>query len=256
MVDLPRPRPPEPWWTRAGRVAQGLVASRSGASVARAVAVLGAVLLVASVGWWLVRPSAVPVEDHLPTATDTGKAGSAGGGAAGSSSGAGGAGGAGGPSGAAGSSGGGAAPTGGAPSDTVVVQAAGAVVVPGVYRLPAGSRITDLLAAAGGPRPDADPQALALASRLVDGQRVQVPRVGEAPPASSASSVDVGPLDLNTASVEALDKLPGVGPATAQAIVARRERYGPYRSVEGLLDVPGIGPAKLEAFRDLVTVSS
>jgi competence protein ComEA len=238
MVDLPRPRPPEPGLARALRVVKGLAAGRSVSNVARAVAVLGAVLLVASLGWWFVRPSAVPVEDHLPSATGTGSAGSTG------------------KDGAAGSTGGGAADSAvGGPSDTVVVQAAGAVAAPGVYRLPAGSRITDLLAAAGGPLPDADPQALALASRLADGQRVQVARVGEPPPAFTASTEAPGPVDLNTASVEALDELPGVGPATAQAIVARRERYGPFRSVEGLLDVPGIGPAKLEAFRDLVTVS-
>jgi competence protein ComEA len=66
--------------------------------------------------------------------------------------------------------------------------------------------------------------------------------------------VATGPLDLNTATAEQLDTLPGVGPATAAAIVSHRERNGPFATVDGLLDVRGIGPAKLEALRDLVTV--
>lgn len=138
----------------------------------------------------------------------------------------------------------------------VLAHAAGAVVHPGVYRLPAGARVTDLIDAAGGPAPDADLDQLNLAAPVGDGERVYVPHQGEHVPASSTASgaQPSGPLDLNTATLEQLDELPGIGPATAQAILDERERRGGFRSVEDLLDVRGIGPAKLEALRDLVTV--
>ncbi len=144
----------------------------------------------------------------------------------------------------------------------VLVHAAGAVTRPGVYALPSGSRVGDLLAAAGGPLVDADLDRLNLAAPVLDGSRVYVPAVGEeATPsvegpdvASGAGSAGNGPVDLNTADEAALETLPGVGPATAAAIVAHREANGPFRSVEDLLDVRGIGDAKLDALRDLVTV--
>jgi competence protein ComEA len=138
----------------------------------------------------------------------------------------------------------------------LVVHAAGAVQRPGVYRVQPGARVTDVLDAAGGPSPDADLNRLNLAAPVADGTQVYVPRVGEAIPASSVSSAATatGPLDLNTATLEQLDELPGVGPATAKAILAERERRGRFRSVEDLLDVRGIGPAKLDGLRDLVTV--
>lgn len=153
-----------------------------------------------------------------------------------------------------------ATPTTPVPS-TIVVQAAGAVTAPGVYTLPSGARVHELIAAAGGVTSDADPGALGLAVVLMDGERVYVPRIGEFVPAApsqagrpTANGAASGPLDLNRASVDELDGLPGVGPATAQAIVAHRDRNGPFLSVEGLLDVRGIGPAKLDALRELVTV--
>jgi competence protein ComEA len=139
----------------------------------------------------------------------------------------------------------------------LVVHAAGAVVHPGVYRVAPGARVFDVVDAAGGPAPDADVNRLNLAAPVADGSQVYVPRVGEAVPATSASAVPgppSGPLDLNTATLEQLDSLPGVGPATAKAIIAERQRRGGFRSVEDLLDVRGIGPAKLDALRDLVTV--
>lgn len=233
MVELLRPPPPEPWRDRLRRIVdERLAAARRqvpAVPVARLAIGIGVALVVLCAGWWLVRPAAVPVEATLPLAATTP-----------------------------------ATPAGpvampAAPDGTVVVQAAGAVAVPGVYRLPAGSRVTDLLRAAGGPLADADPQALALAALLVDGQRVWLPRIGEVVavgPGLGAGQPAVGPLDLNTATVDGLDALPGIGPATATAIVGFRERNGPFRSVEGLLDVPGIGPAKLEGFRDLVMVGS
>lgn len=150
------------------------------------------------------------------------------------------------------------APAGTAPASTeVIAHAAGAVARPGVYRLPAGTRVADLVEAAGGLTPEADPNLLNLAAEVVDGQQVYVPRAGESPPAATgggAGASAAGPLDLNTATAAQLEELPGVGPATAGAILAHRERNGPFRSVEELLEVRGIGPAKLEAIRELVRV--
>jgi competence protein ComEA len=142
------------------------------------------------------------------------------------------------------------------------VQAAGAVAAPGVYSLPAGARVHELISMAGGVTADGDPAAIALAVVLVDGERVYVPRLGEIVPIApvpppvtgTGAATPTGPLDLNRATAEQLDGLPGVGPATAAAIVAHRDHNGPFASVEGLLDVRGIGPAKLDGLRDLVTV--
>jgi competence protein ComEA len=153
------------------------------------------------------------------------------------------------------------APTSAAPPSELVVHAAGAVAGPGVHHLPAGSRVADLLAAAGGATPDADLDRVNLAAPLVDGGQVWFPRVGEPSPAAPAGgalpatpSAEAGPVDLNTASADELDTLPGVGPATAAAIIEHREGHGPFRSVEELLEVPGIGEAKLAQLRDLVRV--
>ncbi len=144
-------------------------------------------------------------------------------------------------------------------SAVLVVQAAGAVVHPGLYRLALGARVADLVAKAGGPSPGAELDSVALAAKLVDGQRVYVPRVGEVPPPVAATAADgprapPEPVDLNTATADELDSLPGIGPATAAAIVAYRELHGPFHAIEDLLDVRGIGPAKLDALRGLVRV--
>ena len=146
----------------------------------------------------------------------------------------------------------------------VVVHVAGAVTNAGVYTLATSARVTDAVTAAGGPVPDADLDALNLAAPLVDGQRVYVPHVGEVDPAAVPTAVapaaqegDVntrGPVNLNTATNVDLEALPGVGPATATAIVEDRTRNGPFASVDDLERVPGIGPAKLAALRDQVTV--
>jgi len=169
---------------------------------------------------------------------------------------------------------GGGAPGSGsaATAAALVVHAAGAVSQPGVHRLPAGSRVADLLAVAGGPTAEADVDRLNLAAPLTDGERVYVPRVGEVavapavgPSGSAAGSPGSGsgggtgaapgtPIDLNRATEAELDVLPGVGPATAAAIVRHREANGPFSRVDDLLEVRGIGPAKLESLRDLVRV--
>jgi competence protein ComEA len=141
---------------------------------------------------------------------------------------------------------------------TVLAHAAGAVVRPGVYSLPAGARVQDLLEAAGGAAPDADLDRINLAAPVTDGSQVYVPRAGEPVPSGAGggagAATPTGPLDLNTATLEQLDALPGVGPATAQAILDQRDKVGRFASVDDLLDVRGIGPAKLEGLRDLVTV--
>jgi len=150
----------------------------------------------------------------------------------------------------------------GGPGGLATVHAAGQVTNPGVYAVPAGARVADVLTAAGGALADADVAQLNLAAKVVDGERIWVPKTGDTPPPSPAAGPGAagagarppGPLDLNTATAEQLDLLPGVGPATAQAILTWRARNGRFRSVADLLEVPGIGPAKLEALRPLVRV--
>ncbi len=148
------------------------------------------------------------------------------------------------------------------------VDVAGAVISPRVYILPPGSIVADAIAAAGGPAPDADLDRLNRAVELQDGMQVYVPRHGQTPPAPAVSSAQPSPpppttalraaptvgtgqrINLNTASLDALDTLPGVGPKTAQLIVDGR----PYARVDDLLKVKGIGPATFAKLKDLVTV--
>ena len=187
--------------------------------------VLGALAVGVVVGaaWWLGRQAPVPVDAALPVVDPA------------------------------------AISTTTAPPGPVVVHVAGAVLAPGVQRLPAGSRVIDAVDAAGGLRPDADAGRVNLAAELTDGTQVYVPAVGEvAPPGGPATGgpgdAGDGLVDLNTADATALEELPGVGPATAAAIIDHRERNGPFVSVDGLLEVRGIGEAKLAQLRDLVRV--
>jgi competence protein ComEA len=148
--------------------------------------------------------------------------------------------------------------TTGAQDALLVVHVAGAVRQPGVYELPDGSRVEDAITAAGGARPGARLELLNLAAQLVDGQQVLVPRRGSPPPAGPSSGAPAGappaPVRLNTASVEELDALPGIGPVTAQNIVDYRSEHGPFASIEELDAIPGIGPARLEQLRELVSL--
>jgi competence protein ComEA len=118
--------------------------------------------------------------------------------------------------------------------------------------------VADAIDAAGGAAPDADLDGLNLAAKVGDGERVYVPRRGEVvapgPGLSAGTNAIAAPLDLNTATAEQLDDLPGVGPATADAIVEYRTEHGRFRSVEELLEVRGIGEAKLAAIRSKVRV--
>jgi len=141
----------------------------------------------------------------------------------------------------------------------LVVHVAGAVRRPGLYRLAPGSRVADALDAAGGPQPGADLDRLNLAGRLADGQRVAVARVGAPVPPGPAEAAGGGPdpaepIDLNTAGLAELETLPHVGPATAQAILAERNRRGGFRSPRDLLRVPGIGERRFADLRDRVRV--
>lgn len=146
--------------------------------------------------------------------------------------------------------------------DEVVVDVAGAVAHPGLVRLRPGSRVADAVSAAGGAAGDADVAGLNQARVLSDGEQVRVPRVGEpaAPPpvagasGGSAAGAPAAPIDLNRATPAELDTLPGVGPATAAAIITWRDKNGGFRRVEDLVEVPGIGPARLERLRPLVRV--
>jgi competence protein ComEA len=149
----------------------------------------------------------------------------------------------------------------------LVVHVAGAVRRPGLYRLPPGSRVADAVEAAGGPQPAADLDRLNLAGRLADGQRVAVARRGQPEPPGppgAVSGADGGPaaeaggpaepVDLNTAGPAELQTLPGVGPATARAILEERARRGGFKSPRDLLGVPGIGERRFARLRDRVRV--
>ena len=205
--------------------------------------VVGVVALpvAAVVVWWLVQLPAPPIENFIPTATTSPSISSE------------------------------------LPSDLllndseplrIAVHVVGAVQQPGVYHLAAGSRGDDAVRSAGGATSQADLQRVNLAAVLVDGQQLWIPRIGErlvpntlpitlpnAAPSNAVPSNGVPALvDINQATVADLDRLPGIGPSTARAIVDHRTRNGPFASVDDLLAVRGIGPAKLAELRALVRV--
>jgi competence protein ComEA len=180
-------------------------------------------LVILALAWLMLRQPAAPVEDELVYATTS-------------------------------------LPSVSVSSATLItVHVAGRVQRPGVYDLSSSSRVIDAVNMAGGAVFGADADAINLAAPLIDGQRVYVPAVGEV--VTNVASDGEGnvegprfPIDINSATVTDLDRLPGIGPATAEAIVRHREERGRFASVDGLLDVPGIGDAKLEAIRGLVRV--
>jgi competence protein ComEA len=137
----------------------------------------------------------------------------------------------------------------------LVVSVVGKVSSPGLVTVPAGSRVADALAAAGGAVPGTDLHGLNLARRLADGEQlaVGVP-VSAAEPAQPGSGAPAAKLDLNTAGLEQLDTLPGVGEVTAKRIVEWRTRHGRFSTIEQLRDIDGIGPSKYSKLRDQVSV--
>lgn len=150
------------------------------------------------------------------------------------------------------------APVASASPAVLIVHVAGWVEKPGVYELNEGSRVIDALEAAGGARRGAELAALNLAALLTDGQQVLVPRAAEPGPTSSSSgTVAAGVatlVNVNTATAEELETLPGIGEVLAAAIIQYREEHGPFTSVDQLVDVSGIGEVTLEEIRELVTV--
>jgi competence protein ComEA len=160
-------------------------------------------------------------------------------------------------------------------AEDVVVHVAGVVAAPGLYRLPGGARVADALDAAGGPLPGAALDSLNLARPLTDGEQVVAPPAVAAPgaggvPAPSAPGVTPsgvapsaappsaaradGKLDLNRATVQDLDALPGIGPVLAQRIVSYRDEHGPFKTLGKLRDVPGIGEKTFQKLAPLLVV--
>jgi competence protein ComEA len=153
------------------------------------------------------------------------------------------------------------------PPEELVVHVAGAVKKSGVYRLGTNSRVADAVEQAGGATANADLDALNLAEPLTDGQKIYVPRKGEGTSPLSASSAGASqtsrpektatvqfPINLNTATAEQLEAIPGIGPTLAQRIVEYRRMHGKFQSVDDLLEVQGIGQKRLENMRPYVVV--
>ena len=137
----------------------------------------------------------------------------------------------------------------------VVVHVVGAVRVPGLYELARGKRVADAVERAGGATGKADLALINLAAPVADGQQVVVP--ARAPPGAAAGEggggdAAAGPVHLNTATLDQLDELPGVGPVTAQKILDYREKHGAFSSLRELDAIPGIGPARLAQLSELV----
>lgn len=208
----------------------------------RAACVVGCAVLLAAVvtGWWVL--SSRPRSDPLRTDSRVAVPGAA---PVGGS-----------PAAAAASSG----PAHPQPSGVIVVDVAGKVHRPGLYRLPSGSRVDDALQAAGGLMPGVNEAAVNRAARISDGQQIVVGQAAAVPVAggsagggSSGGGV-AGPININNASLTELQQLPGVGPVLAQHILDWRTEHGAFASIDQLQSVSGIGPAKFAAMRALVAV--
>jgi competence protein ComEA len=131
---------------------------------------------------------------------------------------------------------------------TLTVYVSGAVATPGVYSLPAGSRVETAILAAGGFTSVADTASINLAAPIEDGQQVAVSGNID------TSHVNVGRVNINTATAVELDALPGIGPTAAQAIVDYRLQFGPFSFTQDIQKVPGIGPATYDKIKDFITV--
>ncbi|MDR3574959.1 MAG: helix-hairpin-helix domain-containing protein [Anaerolineaceae bacterium] len=148
------------------------------------------------------------------------------------------------------------------------VYVTGAVTNPGVYSIPRLSRVENVIQAAGGFLKTADTQNINLASKLIDGEEIIVPTIGQAltttiplaqspsPKTTLSSPSSDNPLDINTATAEQLDGLPGIGTSKAQQIIAFRQQNGPFQKIEDLQNVPGIGPGIFTKIKDMITVNN
>ena len=214
--------------------------------VGRVVAAIGGVAIVVGGAWWVMRTPPFPNESKIPFAMSTLEIGID-------------------------SSPALAIATSTIPV-TIMVHVAGEVMLPGIVVIDGDSRVIDALSAAGGPTTRADLNSVNLAAPLVDAAQIYIPKRGEVrkpalapplpgvhlPPTSSGNSTSgsagAQPIDLNNATELQLVTLPGIGPATANAIITYRLQHGPFARVEDLLNVRGIGPAKLESLLGLVRV--
>lgn len=162
--------------------------------------------------------------------------------------------------------------------EMIEVYVSGAVQKPGVYTLSVGARITEALSAAGGPASDANLDNLNLAQRLSDEDHVAVPHIGDTPypaisrqpsvvsakptphepqmhtPVSQSKSAPTGKININTATSQDLEALPGIGPSLAGKIVAYRQANGPFPTIEDIMQVPGIKQGLFAKVRDYITV--
>jgi len=130
----------------------------------------------------------------------------------------------------------------------LTVYVTGAVATPGVYRLPEDSRINDALEAAGGFAEGAERDRINLAEPVEDGMQIDIPGIVE------SARVDGGRVDINTATLDELDGLPGIGPTAAQAIIDYRQANGDFQVIQDIQNVPGIGATTFERIRDYITV--
>lgn len=139
----------------------------------------------------------------------------------------------------------------------LIIDVTGEVVSPGVYELPAGSRVIDAIKAAGGARPKAALSDLNLARVIKDGEQIYVDPIYKADApirAGSKAAAPRGPININRASTSELDSLDGIGPVIAKRIIAYRTINGPFIAVEDLLKVSGIGDAKFAQFKEKIRV--
>jgi competence protein ComEA len=148
----------------------------------------------------------------------------------------------------------------------ILVHLVGEVKQPGVYLLPRNAHLQDVIQAAGGLTENADSEAVNLAALLQDGQQIRIPAMPSPPSDSQAEDeIDLAGrspgavnllININTAALEVLETLPGIGPAIAQKIIDYRQLEGEFTSIEEIQKVPGIGPEKFKNIKDLITVSS
>ena len=156
-----------------------------------------------------------------------------------------------------------------APTDApIAIHVIGAVPRPGLYEFPEGARIQDAIDAAGGLLAEANADALNLAALLEDGQQLDIPYKAGSEPVTNAATLnlpssatstpaanpDIDLININTATLEELDTLPGIGPTTAQKILDYRTSNGPFAAIEDIMNVSGIGPSTFEDIKDLITI--
>lgn len=149
-------------------------------------------------------------------------------------------------------------------SRSVTVHIVGAVTKPDVYTMPVGTNVNDLIKAAGGALKDADLASINLAEKIIDGTQIRIPKKGEVPTLASAPSIEieqrsltptksasisVGLVSINSATLEELDTLPGIGPAKARAIIEYRTKIGGFKTIEELNAVKGIGDKTMADLR-------